>query len=80
MPAPESNTPTAASSAGPLAAKLGALGFGLGFFGPMILDPSSGNGPMLGIFITGPAGLVLGALYGLLSDWRARRRSNTTPP
>ena len=43
---------------------LGAVGFALGFFGPMLLDPSSGNGPLLGIFITGPAGFVLGLIWG----------------
>jgi hypothetical protein len=47
----------------------GGGGFALGFFGPMILDPSSGNGPMLGIFITGPIGFALGLLWGL---WRNR--------
>ena len=41
---------------------LGTIGFAGGFFGPMILDPTSGNGPMLGIFITGPGGFILGAL------------------
>jgi hypothetical protein len=49
---------------------VGAVGFALGFFGPMILDPTSGNGPMLGIFITGPIGFVVGWLWGL---WRTRR-------
>ena len=49
---------------------VGAVGFALGFFGPMILDPTSGNGPMLGIFITGPIGFVAGWLWGL---WRTRR-------
>ena len=46
--------------------KFGSIGFALGFFGPMILDPSSGNGPMLGIFITGPLGFVLGLIVGYL--------------
>jgi hypothetical protein len=49
---------------------VGGVGFALGFFGPMILDPSSGNGPMLGIFITGPIGFVVGLLWGL---WRHRK-------
>ena len=43
---------------------LGAIGLALGFFGPMILDPTSGNGPLLGIFITGPGGFVAGLLWG----------------
>jgi len=52
----------------------GAAGFALGFFGPMILDPTSGNGPMLGIFITGPAGFLLGLAWGLWRKHRARAK------
>ena len=51
--------------------KFGLIGFALGFFGPMILSPSSGNGPMLGIFITGPLGFVLGIIVGYLRRRRA---------
>lgn len=49
---------------------LGAVGFSLGFFGPMVLNPTSGNGPLLGIFITGPGGFVLGLLVGLVLELR----------
>lgn len=46
---------------------VGTIGFILGFFGPLILTPSSNQGPLLGIFITGPLGfffgLILGGLY-----------------
>lgn len=52
----------------------GAIGFSIGFFGPMILDPSSGNGPLLGIFITGPLGVVGGAIAGLIHGARIDRR------
>ena len=52
--------------------KYGLIGFALGFFGPMILSPSSGNGPMLGIFITGPLGFVLGIVLGYLRRRQAR--------
>jgi hypothetical protein len=48
---------------------LGAAGFVAGFFGPMLLDPDANQGPMVGIFITGPAGVVLGALLGLAARW-----------
>lgn len=44
---------------------VGAIGFAAGFFGPMLLAPSSGNGPLLGIFITGPLGFVAGAVWEL---------------
>lgn len=43
----------------------GLIGFFGGFFGPMLLAPDANQGPMLGLFITGPGGVVLGALAGL---------------
>ena len=43
---------------------LGATGFVIGFFGPMQFAPGANQGPMLGLFITGPGGLVLGAVAG----------------
>ncbi len=42
----------------------GLIGFILGFFGPIILDPSTVQGPFLGIFLTGPAGVLIGLLLG----------------
>jgi hypothetical protein len=54
---------------------VGAGGFALGFLGPMVLDPSNGNGPLLGIFVTGPVGFVAGILWGLA---RERRLSKTS--
>lgn len=44
---------------------LGFLGFLLGFFGPIALEPGSAQGPLLGIFISGP----LGALAGVFVSW-----------
>lgn len=56
----------------------GALGFVLGFGGPIILTPQANQGPLLGIFITGPLGLVLGLIAGATRDiirkTRQRRR------
>ena len=46
---------------------LGAIGFAGGFFGPMVFSPESNQGPMLGIFITGPLGFLLGIVIGALS-------------
>jgi hypothetical protein len=43
----------------------GVIGFAGGFFGPMLLAPDANQGPMLGLFITGPGGVVLGGLAGL---------------
>ena len=48
------------------AVALGVTGFVLGFFGPMLLAPEANQGPMLGIFITGPGGALLGAVLGWL--------------
>ncbi|WP_263588878.1 hypothetical protein [Sphingopyxis sp. GC21] len=51
---------------------LGAIGFAGGFFGPMIFTPDANQGPMLGIFITGPIGFLLGLLAGAFGAIRKR--------
>jgi hypothetical protein len=56
----------------------GAIGFVLGFFGPIIVTPEANQGPLLGIFITGPIGFVLGAIGGSVRWWM-RLRKRTTP-
>jgi hypothetical protein len=48
---------------------IGAVSFALGFFGPMMLTPSANQGPMLGIFITGPLGFFVGLLWGAWRSW-----------
>ena len=45
---------------------LGGVGFAAGFFGPMVFVPESNQGPMVGIFLTGPGGFALGLLLYLL--------------
>src|SRR5258708_4321163 len=45
---------------------LGGIGFVGGFFGPIIFTPQANQGPLLGIFITGPLGFILGAIVGLI--------------
>jgi hypothetical protein len=65
------DSPSVAVMAGLGAVTLGGLGFVVGFFGPMIFAPQANQGPMLGLFITGPAGVVIGAIAGALY---ARRR------
>lgn len=52
------DTMSVAVMAGLGALILGGLGFVAGFFGPMIFAPEADQGPMLGIFITGPAAAV----------------------
>jgi len=58
------------TSPGFWALTLGAVGGVAGFLGPMFLNPEANQGPLLGLFITGPggaiAGLVLGFLFGIL--------------
>jgi hypothetical protein len=49
---------------------VGVISFLAGFVGPLIFYPNSPQGPLLGIFFTGPlgalAGAVAGAIIGLL--------------
>jgi hypothetical protein len=56
---------------------LGVVGFSAGFFGPIALNPDANQGPLLGIFVTGPGGLlggyVLGALFRALPIANVRR-------
>ena len=42
------------------------ISFLAGFFGPMFLMPESNLGPLLGLFITGPLGFLVGLLLGTL--------------
>jgi len=45
---------------------VGGIGFCAGFFGPMLFAPDANQGPLLGIFITGPLGALLGAIGGIV--------------
>lgn len=51
---------------------LGVIGFIGGFFGPIVFAPQANQGPLLGIFITGPFGFVLGGVIGLLIGLKQR--------
>ena len=55
----------------------GSIGFAAGFFGPMIFNPSANQGPLLGIFITGPLGFLLGGIGGFVY-WLVRERKKET--
>ncbi|MDI7861988.1 hypothetical protein MRS76_08475 [Rhizobiaceae bacterium n13] len=51
----------------------GSLGLVAGFFGPIFLSPTSDEGPMLGLFVTGPLGALAGGAYGAFRwIWRQR--------
>ena len=62
-------------SVGYWALVIGAIGFVAGFFGPMIIAPGANQGPLLGILITGPLGVLIGALGGLV-HWLVRRKQS----
>jgi hypothetical protein len=47
---------------------VGGIGFGLGFFGPLLLAPGANQGPLLGIFITGPIGFLVGLVWGIIRE------------
>jgi len=49
------------------AAVLGIVGLSAGFIGPIVLSPESNQGPLIGIFISGPAGALFGTLLGALA-------------
>ena len=52
---------------------VGGVSFAIGFFGPMVLVPDANQGPLLGILITGPVGLVVGAIAGFIYWLRDKR-------
>lgn len=42
----------------------GTAGFLIGFIGPLLFAPGANQGPLLGLFVTGPLGFVLGGVGG----------------
>lgn len=54
---------------------IGAISFIAGFAGPIIFTPESNQGPLLGIFITGPIGFLAGGVIGALRWTYKSRRS-----
>jgi len=54
---------------------IGFICFAAGFFGPIVLAPDANQGPLLGIFITGPLGFVAGSVFGI---WKEARRGTAT--
>ena len=51
---------------------VGGVGFALGFFGSIVFMPDANQGPLLGIFITGPLGFLAGLGVGLVRAWLTR--------
>src|SRR5258708_7762025 len=62
--------PSLLESAAKGAVVLGGIGFCAGFLGPMLLWPESNQGPLLGIFVAGPLGVVVGAVCGYVHNIR----------
>jgi hypothetical protein len=56
----------------------GSTGFAVGFFGPIVFAPEANQGPLLGIFVTGPLGLIFGALTGLVLSILPSRKPPVT--
>lgn len=48
---------------------VGAVSFLVGFIGPIILAPEANQGPLLGIFITGPLGTLAGLVTGVFREF-----------
>jgi hypothetical protein len=53
---------------------VGAVGFIGGFFGPLIFTPDANQGPLLGLFITGPLGVIVGGIAGAVVGRRRAGR------
>ncbi len=51
----------------------GVLGFVAGFFGPMVFAPDAAQGPIVGVFLSGPLGFGLGVIGGAVREFRAYR-------
>lgn len=54
---------------------LGVIGFLAGFVGPLIFMPDANQGPLLGILITGPGGVVLGAVGGSIYGYIKKKKA-----
>lgn len=56
---------------------LGVIGFVVGFFGPMLIALLIGSeanlGPLWGIFILGPGGVIFGAIGGVFIGYKKTR-------
>ncbi len=50
----------------------GAVAFLIGFVGPVIFMPQSNQGPLIGIFITGPLGFCLGIVAGIVRHFLSK--------
>jgi len=56
----------------------GVISFLLGFVGPILFSPGANQGPLLGIFITGPLGFIAGLVAGIV--FRHSKRKDQIEP
>ena len=63
---PEGRARTVARWCTRMTVVVGVVSFLIGFVGPIIFDPHSPQGPLLGIFFTGPLGAIAGAVAGTI--------------
>jgi hypothetical protein len=65
------------------AVTIGLLGFLIGYIGPIIFYPNSNQGPLFGIFLTGPMGVlggaIVGCIVGVIRNRKARRAEQKNP-
>lgn len=52
---------------------VGAIGFIIGFIGPLIFGVGGNLGPLYGIFITGPFGFLIGLIGGAI-NWLVKSK------
>lgn len=59
---------------------MGGICFLLGLVGPNIFAPEANQGPLLGIFITGPLGFILSLIIGGVVASRRKRNPEFKHP
>jgi hypothetical protein len=59
---------------------VGGVAFAAGFFGPILFTPHANQGPLLGIFFTGPLGSLAGTIIGLLTAIVMKKFRQPSPP
>ena len=74
----EISTGSRSLSIGTSAAIVGGLSLAAGFVGPALFSDSN-LGPLLGVFVTGPLGVLAGALAGVVLSARGRPGRSRTP-
>jgi hypothetical protein len=51
---------------------LGGLCFTVGFLGPMAFAKDTSQGPLIGVFIAAPLGVIMGAIGGYVYAFRQK--------